>query len=140
MKHEGGWSDHKADRGGKTNLGITIGTLRSINPNATEEDLRNLTKDQAKAIYRKNYYEGPGIDKLPENIREQAFDIAVNSGPSRALKMVNEVASKGDLTNDALADRRQSFYNSLVSNNPSQKAFIKGWTNRANSFRSGQAD
>ena len=138
LKHEGGWSDHAADRGGKTNLGITIGTLRSIKPDATEQDLRNLTKDEAKAIYRKNYYEGPGIDKLPENIREQVFDIAVNSGPSRAMKMVNEVASKGELTNDALADRRQSFYNSLVSNNPSQKAFIKGWTNRANSFRSGK--
>ena len=140
LKHEGGWSDHAADRGGKTNLGITLNTLRSVKPNATAEDLRNLTKEEAKQIYRKNYYEGPGIDKLPEHIREQVFDIAVNSGPARAKKMLNQVVQQagGDISkvdNNMLADRRQQFYDGLVKNNPSQQAFIKGWTNRANSFR-----
>ena len=146
---EGGWSDHKADRGGKTNLGITLKTLRSINPKATEQDLRNLTKDQAKQIYKQNYYDGPGISKLPESIRGQAFDIAVNAGPGRAAKFIQElggvaqdgvigpdtIAAAEGITNNALADRRQAHYDSLIANDPSQAAFQKGWKNRADKYR-----
>ncbi|MDB4351822.1 hypothetical protein OAA60_00150 [Porticoccaceae bacterium] len=150
LKHEGGWSDQKQDKGGKTNLGITLKTLRNLSdPNATEEDLKSLTREQAKEIYRKHYYYGPNIDSLPESIREQAFDIAVNSGPGTAARLIQELAGvkqdsiigpntiKGaeGITNNMLADRRQKFYNDIVSNNATQEKFINGWTNRANSFR-----
>ncbi len=159
LKAEGGWSDTEEDRGGKTNLGITIKTLQAHDPSATVQDLKNITKETAKEIYIKNYYLGPGIDKLPAHIREQVFDISVNSGPGTAIKFIQElggstvdgiigpntIAAASNVTNNMLADRRQTFYDAIIANDyakskeegvkPTQFKFKNGWKNRANSFR-----
>ena len=55
---EGGWSDHKADPGGKTNLDITQATLSSyLGRPATVKELRGLSRAEAQTIYRKLYWD-----------------------------------------------------------------------------------
>jgi lysozyme family protein len=56
-KWEGGWSDHAADPGGKTNWGITQATLGAyLRRPASAAEIRALTKEQAKAIYKKLFW------------------------------------------------------------------------------------
>jgi hypothetical protein len=54
LGHEGGFSDHPEDPGGATNFGITHKTLAEFRgvDSVTKEDVRNLTRDEAKEIYR----------------------------------------------------------------------------------------
>src|SRR3990167_5698429 len=48
LKHEGGYGDHPRDPGGATNLGITIGTLRTYRGRAvTKADVKALTRAEA---------------------------------------------------------------------------------------------
>lgn len=50
-KWEGGWSDHKNDKGGKTNMGITLSTWKSCgydkdgDGDIDADDLRIITPD-----------------------------------------------------------------------------------------------
>jgi len=84
---EGGYSDHKDDRGGKTNYGITERTLSKVlNRKATETDVRALTRCEAMDIYRSLYW-GPALcDRWPAGLDLGVFDMAVNSGVTRAVK------------------------------------------------------
>ena len=156
LKKEGGFVDHPADRGGATNKGVTIETYREhINPGGTVDDLKNITDEQAKEVFKGEYYFKPGIDKLPPEIQGQVFDWSVNSGPDTAIRKLQEAAGapvdgvvgpqtveavkRSGINNDVLADARQSFYDEIVANNPSQAVFANGWRNRANKFRTANA-
>jgi lysozyme family protein len=86
-KWEGGWSDHKADPGGKTNWGITQATLSQyLGRPATATEILALTKAEAQIIYQKPYWDRMLGDSLPPGIDPCVFDFGVNSGPSRAVK------------------------------------------------------
>ena len=50
--HEGGYSDHPSDPGGKTQFGITEAVARA---HGFTGDMRTLTRDEAKRIYRVDY-------------------------------------------------------------------------------------
>lgn len=91
LAHEGGFVDHPSDPGGATNKGITIGTLKSIKPLATVDDLKNITDVEVARIYRRYYWEPIGADRLPSGIDYAMFDFAVNSGPARAAKFLQRV-------------------------------------------------
>jgi lysozyme family protein len=57
LAHEGGFVNHPKDPGGATNMGITIGTLSAWRGNrVTVEAVRDLTKDEALRIYRRQYW------------------------------------------------------------------------------------
>ena len=87
LQFEGGYSDHPADPGGATKYGITQAVLASWRGRTvTKQDVRDLTRGEADAIYRRNYWDGIGGDELPAGIDAAVFDYAVNSGPSRAAK------------------------------------------------------
>jgi lysozyme family protein len=162
LKQEGGYVNHKADKGGATNLGITQGTLSAyLGHQASVDDVKKLTKETARDIYKKNYYFAPKIDRLPAMIQPLMFDMAVNHGSSKAAKLlqsllismgyaiiadgdigqktckssVNACNSFGNEFVNSLVDTRVKFYNDIVHNNPSQSVFLKGWLRRANSFR-----
>jgi lysozyme family protein len=82
LKHEGGYSNNPDDPGGETNFGITIKTARD---NGYSLPMKAMTQDQALAIYRSQYWEKPGFDKVFEispGIAGELFDTGVNMGPS----------------------------------------------------------
>ena len=79
LKHEGGYSDHAADPGGKTRYGITEAVAREA---GYQGDMRDLPLDLAKQIYKQKYW----VESLPPDVRYVVFDAAVNSGPAQAAK------------------------------------------------------
>jgi len=94
FRWEGGFSDHPADPGGATNMGITISTLRAWRaPDpVTVDDLENLTRAEAADIYRANYWDACNCDELPEGVALAVFDSAVNQGPLRARRLLQTAA------------------------------------------------
>lgn len=84
FSHEGGFVNHPRDPGDATNWGITIETLSAYRGNPqTVEDVRNLTKAEARQIYRRKYWAVVRGDDLPAGIDLVTFDPAVNSGVKR---------------------------------------------------------
>ena len=82
LKHEGGYVNHSADRGGETNWGVTIAVARA---NGYTGPMRDMTKEQALDIYRKQYFFKPSFDKvmaLSPAIAFELFDTGVNMGPT----------------------------------------------------------
>lgn len=92
FKVEGGYVDHPRDPGGATNLGITIGTLRAWRKApVSKSDVRNLSKSEATAIYKAQYWDKVAGDELPAGLDYAMFDFGVNSGPSRAVKFLQRI-------------------------------------------------
>jgi lysozyme family protein len=162
IRREGGFVDHPQDRGGPTNFGITRSTLsRHLGRPASADEVRRLERTVAAEIYRRQYYEAPAIDALPARIQPFVFDAAVNHGPGRAIRFVQQVcdaAGFGPLTLDgqcgprtrqaaaaadramgdwllaALVEERRNFYLALVERDPGQRVFLRGWLNRLAEF------
>lgn len=81
LGHEGGYSDHAADPGGKTRFGITEAVARQA---GYQGDMRELPLDLAKTVYLDRYWRPIRADDLPPGIRYVVFDAAVNSGHRQA--------------------------------------------------------
>lgn len=79
--HEGGYVDDPRDPGGETKFGITKRTYPNLN-------IKALTLAEAKAIYRRDYWARVQAELLPAGIRFDAFDMAVNSGVTAAIKLL----------------------------------------------------
>ena len=99
--HEGGFTDSPKDRGnwtsGKIGIGELKGTKYGISAMAYPHlDIRNLTVEQARAIYKTDYWDKIRGDELPYEIAFNVFDGAVNSGIRRSVewlqRAVGEVA------------------------------------------------
>lgn len=96
IEREGGYSDHKNDRGGETCWGITKEVARAF---GYLGDMRDLPKDTARAIYLERFWIQPGfskVDDLSGAIAEELFDTGVNMGTGvasrflqRALNVLN---------------------------------------------------
>jgi lysozyme family protein len=94
LRQEGGFVQHRLDPGGATNFGITRETLaRFRGRSASVADVRNLTETEAGIIYRRLYWDAVRGDELPPGIALTVFDAAVNSGPARALRLLQGVLS-----------------------------------------------
>jgi lysozyme family protein len=90
---EGGFSDDPLDPGGATNLGITLDELSAWRHAAvTVQDVKNLTRDEATAIYRANYWNVVLADQLPSGIELVVFDAGVNAGTPRAARFLQRIA------------------------------------------------
>ena len=125
LGREGGYVNDPADKGGETKFGIS----KRAYPNL---DIKNLTQMQAAEIYKRDYWDAINADQLPENIREMAFDAAVNQGVSwtkEALKKSNNDPQK-------FLALREEKYKQIVAGDPSQAKFLKGWMNRLGEFSS----
>lgn len=162
LRREGGFVNDPADRGGATNFGITHKTLsRYLGRAVTVDEVRDLSKDLAREIYETQYFIAPRIDTLPARIQPFAFDCAVNHGPKRAIRFVQQVCNAagfgpvdedgimgpqtrsaaiaaddqmGDLFLNALVEERRNFYRLIVARDESQRRFLAGWLNRAGEF------
>lgn len=83
--NEGGYVLNPADPGGETKYGIS---KRSY----PMEDIKNLTLERAKDIYRHDFWAPAGCDAVPEPIKFDLFDMAVNSGRFQAIKALQQAA------------------------------------------------
>lgn len=91
---EGAYSDHPLDPGGATNLGITLAVLQSYRGQpVSKDDVRMLTRDEAAAIYAKNYWEPARCGSLPSGVDFAVFDCAVNQGVGRAVRFLQQAAN-----------------------------------------------
>lgn len=84
LNEEGGLSNDKYDAGGKTKYGISHAAYPEL-------DIENLTIEDAKAIYERDYWNKVYGEELPLPLALYTFDVAVNSGPHRAITMLQSV-------------------------------------------------
>ncbi len=91
LQHEGGWADHPNDPGGATMRGVTIGTFAQFKGRkVTKDELRNISDADLHTIYRRKYWDVIRGDDLPLGIDYATFDAAVNSGPSRGARWLQQ--------------------------------------------------
>jgi len=150
---EGGYVDDPVDRGGCTNMGVTIGTYRLyVNPNGTCADLKRMTYDQYALVLRK-YWDRWKADEIDsQKVADILVDWVYHSGtwgiriPQQALG-VKDDGVVGPVTLKAVNARcanelhaklwhaRKEFLEGIVKRTPSQKKFLKGWMNRLEAFK-----
>lgn len=90
LGHEGGYLSAEAarrqgDPGGETKFGIS----KAAYPG---EEIANMTLERSKVIYRRDYWGPAGCDAVPEAIKFDLFDMAVNSGVRAAVKALQKAA------------------------------------------------
>lgn len=158
LKNEGGYVNHKADRGGATNMGITQRVYSDFCKvtGRPDKDVKNITMDEVEAIYA-GYWKDAHCSYLPEPLDLQMFDFAVNSGATRAKKMLQRVlgvdedgvigrqtldalheeviAAGAESVANALLDERARFFDRIIERDPTQAAFAKGWMRRIDHMR-----
>jgi lysozyme family protein len=79
--------------GGEVGKGTLLGTKYGISAASYPAlPIETLSLAQAKAIYKEDFWGKCKIDYLPESIRFDVFDTAVNSGVSRASKLLQKTA------------------------------------------------
>jgi lysozyme family protein len=154
LREEGGYVDDPRDPGGATNMGITLATYRqwSDDPNLGDVQVKDLTLQTAKAIYRSLYWNPLRADSLPPGVDLSVFDMGVNAGIWGSARLLQQALGfTGDevdgsigpetlaaagrfddrrLVNN-LADRQAAYYRSL-DDFPS---FGTGWLNRTQARR-----
>ena len=83
---EGGYVNDPKDPGGETKYGICKRSYPSV-------DIKALTIEQAKALYKRDYWDKVKGDELPFPINLFMFDAAVNQGVDPAIKMLQAALS-----------------------------------------------
>jgi len=98
LKSEGGYVNHPADPGGRTNLGVTQRVWEEwVKRPVTEQEMRDLKPEDVKELYRQRYWNQVKCNDLPTGVDLCAFDFAVNSGVRRATTFLQRmVGAKED--------------------------------------------
>lgn len=89
LGHEGGYTDGKGDPGGETNWGISKRSYPDV-------DIKALTREQAKEIYLRDFWNRVRADKLHDGVAFQLFDFAVNSGIETAVRYLQRALGVAD--------------------------------------------
>jgi lysozyme family protein len=147
LAHEGGFVNHPQDPGGMTNLGVTARVWEEwLGRPTNEKEMRALTPTMVKPLYKRKYWDACRADELVDGVDYCVFDVAVNSGPGRAIKFLQScvgVTADGGFgpatmaaVNEAQKDparlielysaRRLEFLQSLKT----FETFGKGWSRR----------
>ena len=143
ISREGGYVNDPKDPGGETNFGISKRAYPDV-------DIKNLTEDGAKDIYKRDYWDKYKCEDLSKDLRHIYFDMCVNMGAGRATKIVQETANaKGaDLKVDGFIGPktisalkgvelervrayRVKYYANLVVRKPDLGKFYFGWFKRS---------
>lgn len=148
LASEGGYDANPKDRGNWTTGVVGEGELKGTKYGIAAHvypdlDIKNLTRDRAVAIYRKDYWPKVAGDAQPAGVDLVTWDICVNSGSGRALQ-IERSALGTDLQNamslaaaamrvpdkpaliKSMCVKRAAFYRSLKT----FSTFGKGWLNR----------
>lgn len=120
FKREGGYANDPDDSGGETNFGIST----NANPDI---DVKKLTPDTAKQLYKERYWDAIDADNIPEDMRLQVYDTAVNMGVGAAKQLYAE--SEGDSAK--FLELRKKRYYEIVEENPKKKKYLNDWLDRA---------
>ena len=92
LHHEGGYVNHPSDPGGMTNLGCTKKVWEEwVGHPVDEKTMRALTPSDVAPLYKAKYWDRVKGDELPTGVDYAVFDAAINSGPGRAAKWLQEV-------------------------------------------------
>ena len=144
LEHEDGFVDDPTDRGGQTKYGIS----KRAYP---DEDIKALTVESAKELYKRDYWDRFKCGQLPDRIRHIYFDMCVNMGGGRATKILQEacnsknsykidvdggigkntIKASANLEDFRLRAYRVMFYAELVMKKPEQMKFWVGWFRRS---------
>jgi lysozyme family protein len=89
LGHEGGYVNHPADPGSETNWGISKRTYPNVN-------IKKLTREGAKEIYRRDFWQPLNGDRLYDGVAYQLFDFAVNSGINTAIRAYQRALGVAD--------------------------------------------
>ena len=160
LKMEGGLTDDPADRGGRTNLGITGQTLARARKDgiAKADTVDGLTREVAAAIYRAYYWNACRCGDLPAPVDLAVFDAAVHMGTGtaamQAQRALNLLGAEPALAEDGIVGPRtleaarrlpekwrlraarvalavrSAALLAIVSRLPPQRRFLVGWLNR----------
>jgi len=153
LQFEGGFVDDPADRGGRTNKGITQKTYNAwlVSHGKPEADVLNIPDADVAAIYKNRYWDVCHCDDLAAPLDVAVFDAAVNSGPARSTKWLQtalQLTSDGQIGPKTLAaiaacdaidttkkviKLRETFFNTIGVG--TQKKFLKGWLYRLGKLR-----
>jgi lysozyme family protein len=89
LAHEGGFVNHPKDPGGMTNLGVTKRVWEEwVGHDVDEKQMRALTPETVAPLYKRKYWDAIRADDLVAGVDYCVFDVAVNSGPGRAIKFL----------------------------------------------------
>lgn len=157
LKWEGKWVDDPADLGGATNMGIIFKVFKlyasEIGLPPTKEALKTLTEEQAKIIYKRQFWDKMRGDEInDQQVANIIFDGFVNAGTS-TLKIAQKEAateadgvfgphtiarinaSNGKILFEGIKDARIRYYYMIAERREQNKKFLAGWLNRINSFK-----
>jgi lysozyme family protein len=140
LKMEGGYTVDPNDPGGETNFGIS----KKAYPNL---DIKDMTVDQAEAIYQSDYWAPCSCDDLPKPLALSVFDCAVNQGVTKAkriLQMALGVEVDGNVGPETIAAAMKSGpqqvklyladrlaeYSRIMADNPKLLVFAQNWAFR----------
>lgn len=154
LKWEGGYCNDPDDRGGATNMGVTIATFRTyFGQDKTVADLKAMTDEQWMRIFADGFWNPCHADEIVNQaLANIIVDMAFNSGTKNAIRRVQSAIgvqadgivgriTLGKLNAeprwcfDRVWNMRKAYYESIVARNPSQKKFLKGWMNRLKSYK-----
>ena len=89
LAHEGGYANHPSDPGGMTNLGVTKQTWEEwVGHPVDEKQMKALTPEMVAPLYKRKFWDACRADDLVHGVDYVVFDVAVNSGPGRAIKFL----------------------------------------------------
>lgn len=166
FKAEGGFQNHAEDNANYVN-GILIGTNKGISAQGyysfyrkvpSVDDMKNLTEEQAKKIFKGNYWDKVNGDNINnQSVAELMFQYVIGSGASQLsdlkdiangvhgsefLKETDTMFTNGEAEfinnldqakyHAALKAWRMDLYDAIVKRNPAKAKFLKGWQNRLN--------
>ena len=170
LNHEGGYVNDKRDPGGATNYGVSLRWLRSQNiidadldddGDVDEHDVRLLSRPQVAELYRRAFWEPNNVQDIEsQRVAIMLFGLIVNTGPKRAVKMLQEALNVsrmrkssllvdgwlGPKTMEAINSTdstilinhykkiARAFYSNIVRENPILDKFLVGWFRRVSSY------
>jgi len=159
LRLEGGFVNRADDRGGPTNMGVTLSTWRNVgydkdgDGDIDTEDIRQLSSEDAMSVMKTMYWNRWKADRIKnQSVAEILVDWVWASGkwgiiiPQRILNIPDD-GIVGEKTIQALneADQkelhldvwiaRKKFFDDLVVNHPDQIVNLHGWMNRLKEFK-----